>query len=181
MGVDFFGLNSFGAPAGGKLAIAGGAILGGGGQAGAAWAMRRWGGMYKWSEAAGAGVAIAAAIPLMFFKSTRAAAWIAVVTAAAAGAVRTMEIMSSAPAAGMGLTTFEPASRVGFGLTTMEPSAAVGAGLGAGRDPAQLLGIPVFGDNGLGANPAARTAQLLGVQGLSGFGSRFGATVFGGN
>ena len=183
MSVDFFGLDGYGAPRGGKLAIAGGAIAGAGLQSGAAWGLRRFAGMYKWSEAAGAGVAIAAAVPMMFFKSTRTAGVIAAIVAATAGVVRTAEILVSSPQiTGLGLTTFEPARAVGmtgFGLTTMEPSAAVG--MQGPRDPAQLLGAPVFGDNGLSANPAAQTAQLLGVQGLSGFGSRFGSTILGGN
>jgi hypothetical protein len=184
--VSFFGLDEFGRPAGLHPAFGagGGAAI----QAGAAWATRHlWPAQVKWSEAIGAGVAAVVGAGLMIPRYTRGAGMTAIATALAGGVVRTIELMTlpelpTVPVAGYGLTTMERSAMVGmqgYGITTVEPQSRVGM-QGAG-DPAQLLGAPIFADGGIGQNPAAAAAQLLGVTGISGLGGRFGATVFGGN
>jgi hypothetical protein len=161
-GVDFFGLDEFGAPAGNVYWGAGAGALA---QTGTAMAVRRWApGKARYSEGIGALVGVGgAALTGWLMPGMRSAAWAAGVVAAVSGGLRQLEVsLLSAPM--MGMASMERGYPVGLGMATMEPGYPVGL-QGA---PTQLLG-------------ADRQSQLLGMGGpnVSGLASAYGATLFG--
>jgi len=188
-GVDLFGLDEFGQPAG--LGTNWGALIGATVQTGTAIAMRQMVGKNKYAEGYGAlaGVLVGGAMWAMKHRA-RAAGVTTMLVSAINGGLRQMEVLMFAKEAakqgaadaaaeaeksgntdGMGRVEIEPSATVG--LPTIEPSATIsGAGLGM---PPQLVGA---GNYGMSDNPAAKQAELVGP-GVSGLGSHFGSTLFG--
>jgi hypothetical protein len=180
-GVDFFGLDEFGMPAG--MNPLWGALAGAGIQSGTAIAVRAFTDMDDWSEAIGAGAGIAAGGVMAIFSGTRAAGWTAMAVSLVSGGLRTLEKLFSdkekakSTVAGYGIPVVDrafPVNGLGqidvrpLGIATVEPGMMPGQMSGA---DAQLLGAnPQL----LGANP-----QLLGGPAISGLGAHYGATIFG--
>jgi hypothetical protein len=178
--VDLFGLDEFGMPVG--LGSTWGAVIGAAVQSSSAAAIRHFANKHKYSEMYGAlaGVAVGGAMFAMGEKA-RYAGITAGLVALVNGGIRTVEKMlvtkekvadvtkENTTAAGMGLVEVSPHPTIG--LPTIEPTASIG-GLGM---PPQLVGA---GDYGMGQNPAAQQAELVGP-GFSGLSSHFGHTIFG--
>lgn len=175
-GVDLFGLDEFGQPVG--MNPMWGAIIGTGISTGVAICMRRYSPSHaKYSEGIGALAGIGAGAAMAFMGNARAAGWTAIATSAVSGGLRQLEaLMSPETVSGAyGLATIDKGYPVlgdysygneisvePLGIATIEQTHQV---LGDGNGP-HLLG--------------AAGAELVGVPGLSGLGSHYGATVFGG-
>jgi hypothetical protein len=193
--VDLFGLDEFGQAVG--LGPNWGAAIGAAAQSGGAMAVRRMTTMDDYAEGIGAAIGVGAGAVMMAFPGSRAAGWTAAITSLVSGGIRQLEnmlgsekaanaarnaVQNGGAAGAFGLPVIDPQALVpgsaglmggGLGLPTIEPSATVG--------PADLQGPPQLqgaGDYGLGNNPAAAQAQLVGPA-LSGLGSHYGATLFG--
>ena len=199
--VDLFGLDEFGQPTGNQMV---GAAVGAGVQSLAAVTLKHTQAgrptVYKYAEGIGALVGALAGGAMIAIPSQRGAGWTAVTTSLVSGAVRQVSAMvakhrtaaenagaqaadAGGGTAGWGLPTIEPTVAfrgAGLGLPTIEQQALVpgSAGLsdaGVGMPP-QLQNA---GDYGMGQNPGAQQAQLVGP-GFSGLGAHYGATLFGG-
>jgi hypothetical protein len=170
-GVDFFGLDDFGQPAG--LNPMWGGMLGALAQTGGAIAARKFGAggrFAQYSELVGAGLGLLAGAAMWAFPGSRAAGMTTAAVAAVSGGLRQMEI--SMLSGSMGWPSIDPAYPVsmnGLGIHSIEPGYSVNQGsmngLGA---QTQLLGQD-------------RQTQLLGMGGpqVSGLAGAYGATLFG--
>lgn len=171
-GVDFFGLDEFGMPAG--LNPFWGGMAGAAVSTGAAVAARAFTDMDEWSEAIGGGAGVLVGGLMAIFPSTRAAGWTAMAVSAVSGGIRTLEKLfsekeqaKSAVAGHWGVPSVEKGYAIGqidvqpLGISTVEPGMIPGQMSGASP---QLLG--------------ASQAELLGAP-INGLGSHFGSTLFG--
>lgn len=183
-GVDAFGLDDFGMPAG--LNPMWGAVAGTGVGTVAAVATRQFAPTkYKWSEAIGFGAAGLVAGGMLFFENTRAAGWTALASAFLNNGLRQIEMMlydsklkaaataTTAPTTqGVGDVVIEPTQALmgsQMGLVDIEQAQAL-LGAGEGSDMPHLVGANLAAAN--------QHVQLVGGPALAQHSGSWGATHF---